>query len=247
MKKEANHESRQTSRETQIHPGAPTSAVTTEGGGTTETNPRVVSETLAGVVEGWRIWRIKDGQLHSPAAKGPIWNAHQAKVSEHRRRPKAVLSILAFAASGYLVPIFATSSVWLTTITLFASFALSVIVLGVVIDMWRDWWFVSPCEAPCITPLGTFGCGLYAWKSFEQVSANDIVVNPRRDGSYYVLGRVALWGEVVEYEHGYAGQYAYPLSFEFVFDHGSKEWIGLEHLSRKALDTLNRYVELDAR
>lgn len=76
----------------------------------------------------------------------------------------------------------------------------------------------SPCDLK--TRHGK-GCGVYAFKS-EGVLRNErsrhppLLANLTTTGE--VIGRVALWGTIVEHEHGYRAQYAYPL--EFVYANG---------------------------
>lgn len=79
--------------------------------------------------------------------------------------------------------------------------------------LWRDEYEVVPCDGvPCdvtgAAPYG-HGCGVYALKS-EQALRNDLRHGLGRRAVY---GRVALWGRVVEHEHGYRAQYAYPIEF----------------------------------
>ncbi len=55
----------------------------------------------------------------------------------------------------------------------------------------RDWPHIAPDPDCC--------CGIYAYKE------------PRFDGTYgFILGKVHLWGRLVEAQHGYRAQYAYP-------------------------------------
>lgn len=62
-------------------------------------------------------------------------------------------------------------------------------------------------------------CGMYAAKTLEwaaeylpeklrHFTPEPIPTSPK---TRMVFGRVALWGEVIEYEHGYRGEYAYPV------------------------------------
>jgi hypothetical protein len=59
-------------------------------------------------------------------------------------------------------------------------------------------------------------CGLHATRELETL---------RRTRCPAVLGRVALWGRVIEHEHGYRARFAYPqrlrLICQFCFWHGS--------------------------
>lgn len=61
---------------------------------------------------------------------------------------------------------------------------------------------------PCpISPGNDCSCGIYAVKSFRLVF--DYVV----EHPWYVFGKVALWGKVIEHEKGYRAEFAYPLGF----------------------------------
>lgn len=72
-------------------------------------------------------------------------------------------------------------------------------------------WFVrKPMVATCYddeehetnAPDGNCSCGLHAFK--DLATLHQVV------GSSEVLGRVALWGRIIEHEHGYRAEYAYP-------------------------------------
>ncbi|MGZ8582407.1 MAG: hypothetical protein ACXWXG_03670 [Actinomycetota bacterium] len=71
----------------------------------------------------------------------------------------------------------------------------------------RTWQPREIVEASCRTsrrheaPDRRCTCGLHGTHGIEVL---------RRTKSPAVLGRVALWGRVIEHEHGYRAQYAYP-------------------------------------
>lgn len=73
----------------------------------------------------------------------------------------------------------------------------------------------SEIEVPCQSPCST--CGLYAYKSDSW--AKEQIGLGQHYGSYggipTVIGTVALWGRIVEHEHGYRAQYAYPTKFVY--------------------------------
>lgn len=58
-------------------------------------------------------------------------------------------------------------------------------------------------EAEHKAPQKDCRCGLYAFKQIEDLI--QIAASPR-----LVLGRVAIWGRIVELEKGYRAEYAYP-------------------------------------
>lgn len=53
-------------------------------------------------------------------------------------------------------------------------------------------------------------CGIYAWKTLFGTTngIRDFLLH-----GGYIIGKVYLWGRVIEHERGYRGQYAYPHSF----------------------------------
>ena len=98
---------------------------------------------------------------------------------------------------------------------------------------WRDWSFLYPnylldrgkfqaweprvrYEARCraneehLAPDLSCSCGIYAYNSREGV-INDF---PRE-----IIGQVYLWGRVIEHEHGYRAQFAYPKSLIIYLKH----------------------------
>lgn len=50
-------------------------------------------------------------------------------------------------------------------------------------------------------------CGVYAVRRREFASE---IVSPLRNALSLIFGKVALWGWVLEYEHGYRSEFAYP-------------------------------------
>ena len=57
-------------------------------------------------------------------------------------------------------------------------------------------------------PMAQCTCGIYAHQTLEQVIET---VGPSLQMGRYVFGRVALWGKVIEHEHGWRGEFAYPI------------------------------------
>ncbi len=57
-------------------------------------------------------------------------------------------------------------------------------------------------------------CGLWALRTFEEAEGRvaQFAETSNFEGAYgWAVGKVALWGRVIEHEHGYRAQYAYPL------------------------------------
>ena len=73
-----------------------------------------------------------------------------------------------------------------------------------------DLWLAHP-QAPQ-APYFRCSCGLYATKTLNQ--AMGAVYSRSRN----VIGRVALWGEVVIHEEGYRAQYGYPQALYVLSD-----------------------------
>ena len=59
------------------------------------------------------------------------------------------------------------------------------------------------------------GYGVHAWRS-----SHDALHYGMNNVPGMVVGRVALWGTVVEHERGYRAQYAKPLSFDYIVGGG---------------------------
>lgn len=66
---------------------------------------------------------------------------------------------------------------------------------------------------PESAPATNCRCGIYAAREFQHV-AKYVSGAPELDrGEILVVGRIALWGRVVEYEDGWRAEYGYPQSF----------------------------------
>lgn len=63
----------------------------------------------------------------------------------------------------------------------------------------------TPCQH---FPVRRPGCGIYAYKTWHDLASAIEGVNGNPFGG--VIGQVALWGTVVEHEHGYRATLAYP-------------------------------------
>ncbi|MDP9286340.1 MAG: hypothetical protein M3P41_15495 [Actinomycetota bacterium] len=63
-------------------------------------------------------------------------------------------------------------------------------------------------------PAQTHACGIHAFKERAGAARFPATWESRRaEGagvSTYVIGQVSLWGHVIEHEHGFRGQFAYP-------------------------------------
>ncbi len=115
--------------------------------------------------------------------------------------------------------------------------------LGEIIG-WRVWDlpgdFITSCIVAKVWAPGKIvkgdvrKAGVHSWKTFEDAVAY-------ATGSYgvHVVGRVALWGEVVEHERGYRAEFAKPISFDGILG----EW-GL--LASRRLRKLRELYGLEA-
>jgi hypothetical protein len=68
------------------------------------------------------------------------------------------------------------------------------------------WGPSEPDEAHAAPHWGC-ECGVYAFKHRE---AAELLAREKVDGGTLVLGRVSLWGRVIESELGYRAEFAYP-------------------------------------
>lgn len=72
----------------------------------------------------------------------------------------------------------------------------------------QDLWLPDePMKADKVQ--ATYGTGVHAFKEFGQAWREY-----RYCGSQLIFGRVALWGEMVEFSKGYKGQFGRPFSFD---------------------------------
>lgn len=94
---------------------------------------------------------------------------------------------------------------------------------------WRAWrvqhgfsmsTYVDEAWAPGAVMEGNIekGEGVHAWKSSHK--ALGYLFGFADDAGAMIIGKVALWGEVIEHERGYRAQYAKPVSFDFVVTNG---------------------------
>jgi hypothetical protein len=96
-------------------------------------------------------------------------------------------------------------------------------------DVWEPLRpLVAACEKAHAAPVESCGCGVYAVLRPEQARPY-LVGRNSPEGVYRVIGRVALWGRVVECEQGWRGERAYPVrlwvpacyeAFEIAFELG---------------------------
>jgi hypothetical protein len=62
-----------------------------------------------------------------------------------------------------------------------------------------------------VSPAPRCGCGIYASKTVEHAASYFDGFGPgERQPVFRVIGRVALWGRVIEAEHGFRASHAYP-------------------------------------
>lgn len=91
------------------------------------------------------------------------------------------------------------------------------------LSFWESWPMdralrARVVELPCFGPLDDIG--IHAFKEFESIF--DFHRLGRHVVRQLVIGTVALWGDVLEHEHGWIAEYAYPVA---LLDRAeSKEW-----------------------
>lgn len=79
---------------------------------------------------------------------------------------------------------------------------------------WPDERFPPAHESPGLA----CECGVYALADREDA---ELLAREKVDGDVIALGRVSLWGSVLEGERGWRGRYAYP--YDLVLLGGSEE------------------------
>lgn len=98
-----------------------------------------------------------------------------------------------------------------------------------------EWMCVpSPGSQPC-------RCGIYGSASLRLALAG-ITDYHRLGHTFFVVGRVALWGKVIPGESGWRAQFAYPTSLVFI----RKSWLEVEAMERvdRGLAAYNVPVEM---
>ncbi len=90
----------------------------------------------------------------------------------------------------------------------------------------RDWLLRRP---PHQAPCASCQCGIYATQ-WERVGKylRDLLPEARAR----VLGRVALWGTVIESERGFRASHAYPLALYVPVDGADRSPLGPDELAR---------------
>jgi hypothetical protein len=94
--------------------------------------------------------------------------------------------------------------------------------------VYAEYWpagerFEASCSRHSL-PTRACGCGVYGVKSRDEAVrwafwAGKALPNP------IVVGRVNLWGKVLQFSRGYRGQYAYPYELEIP---AAGDWSGLD-------------------
>lgn len=64
--------------------------------------------------------------------------------------------------------------------------------------------------------------GIHAWKRQTEAFGTYINVNGNNMPGIGIVGRVQLWGEVVEHEQGYRAEYGKALSLDYIFCRGNR-------------------------
>ncbi|MBM3676824.1 MAG: hypothetical protein FJW96_02930 [Actinobacteria bacterium] len=70
-----------------------------------------------------------------------------------------------------------------------------------------SFWPSLGAPEPHQAPGRSCDCGVYAFTCREDA---ELLAREKVDGDVIALGRVSLWGRVIEAERGFRGQYAYP-------------------------------------
>lgn len=97
--------------------------------------------------------------------------------------------------------------------------------LGSVSHRRIDWQPEEPLRAVCLTgghvaPSPGCACGIHASAQRAELLGYGLCLAP---GVPLVLGRVALWGAVTSDEHGWRGEFAYPVELSLVLGTGDPD------------------------
>lgn len=159
---------------------------------------------------GWRAWNVRSGRLVSQF-DGVEWEPGKPREASCQRRYSQPFYTRPYSGSQYdpktheykvplgVAQLTAQPSVWPDTALQAAP---QLIVLHPV-----AWPECVDMYAHDDSPGDACGCGFHAATKIETAR-----------GYGEILGRVALWGKVVEHEQGYRGEYAYPQAL-YVPDH----------------------------
>lgn len=121
---------------------------------------------------------------------------------------------------------------------------------------WRCWLvrpdgFIRSCAADAVwapgEPMtgdigkdGTGSLGIHAWKTARGALTYGTGQGPN------VIGKVALWGEVVEHAEGYRAEFAKPVSFEWLMGEGAPPAGQVEGIWAKIIRRRVNSVAIDA-
>lgn len=198
----------------------------------------------AGYYEGWRVWRVMPwGGLSAAFGNVLLWPRHQALQAENR---PILHSIRWFGfVAGAMFVFYSIAFGWLAVApynnaTASAELTLSMRLVAVAASALSLFGLRYTIRVYGVLPRrriqpGMNTMGIYSYDSLEPItealqrSQRYRWLRPylRRLGvsippEQVVVGRVALWGEVIEHERGAKGTYAYPLSIDYaVSDDGS--------------------------
>jgi len=76
-------------------------------------------------------------------------------------------------------------------------------------SVFHDEWWDGPRLTAAAAPARENSSGIHAFENWDLAVAAARTLNAfPRDGSYPVVGEVALWGKVVEHEHGFRAEHA---------------------------------------
>ncbi len=172
-------------------------------------------DTCVGVWQGWRGWRVKKGRL-TALAREATWEPGIAAVATCLHKPRscwpgriihteAIMGGLAFIMLGIM------NAEWVPIATGIGMF----VGLNRLAVLWMKVVDEAPHEAPSNHVQGP-ACGLYGLNEAKMLGKSRFFWMISMWARTRVLGRVSLWGRVIEHENGAIGQYAYPQSIEWI-------------------------------
>lgn len=182
--------------------------------------------TILNYIEAWRYWKVSltvDGfVLQSLFHEDSFWSAKEAATAKCNpffiNKFSEFLLVISFLIAMLLFSLRREGDFWwsgslaMLSLVLFAT-TVCLFYLGNHGDSEICSCHILPRSEKKQekTPSLKGDCGLYGYKDFNGATNN--FPFPKQRG--LILGRVALWGNVIEHGLGYRAQYAYPLSLDF--------------------------------
>ena len=252
-----NHESWKTDQKGEADAGASSGADETRrrpsgeaAGDESASAARTSSDELEGVL-GYRLWRLRDGELYSQT-NDTVWPRGHALQARAGMSLKDWASQLGWPDAFILVAMWAIMAVmtsmmlwlvastgqdaqWLETpmakvVALLVSLGLTATTAGAFLpgvgSMYRLLlWRVTAGLFGHVVAPGSNTPGIYAMRRLADVSGGMPATEP---GQIVVRGSVCIWGDSIDHEYGVKGEFAYPDTIVDVQCGRCPDWIPLD-------------------